>query len=416
MEIKNIPVEKIKINSRFRNVSDIKLNDLCQSIETIGLINPIMIDTDYNLISGNHRLTSYIHLGMDKIPCQIVDKTLIQKQLIEIDENLVFNNLNSIEIGEHLIEKDKLLDELGTRSKQGNNRFTDFTGIKTNKDLSKELSQSIRSIQLKKQIVSNLSENVRNRLKSTPYANQTKNLEKLSKLHPVLQEKAVDLLDTEKRLVQCIQMVRRKRPELKGNLPLDERIKIYNQDFTKGNDFIQDNSIDLVWCDPPYITEDSLYLYEELSKLAKRVLKPGKRCIVYAYQPYLNDVLQVMGKHLKYEWMFCIKHHNSYQNKPYRIGYKPLLVFTKGKGERLDENPSDLITTSKEKEFIDWQQSEMDLDYYLPFFTKENDLVLDCMAGSGTTGVSCFKHNCRFIGIEKNIETFNIMKSRLLNL
>ena len=54
------------------------------------------------------------------------------------------------------------------------------------------------------------------------------------------------------------------------------------------------------------------------------------------------------------------------------------------------ENPLDLITT-----------------------TKENDLILDSMAESGTTGVSCLKHYCRFIGIERNPETFKIMQSRL---
>lgn len=416
MIIKEIPVTKIKVKNRFRNLSNAKVYDLIESIKTIGLINPISIDKSYNLIAGNHRLETFKKLKIKTIPCRIIDKDETFNLLVEIDENLVFNSLNVIEIGEHLLKKDDLLDSLGLRSKRGNNRFTDFSEIRTNKDLSKEINQSVRIIQLKKQIVSNLTEYVRNVLKTTRYANQTKNLEKLSKLHPTLQEKAVELLKKEDNLIKCIQKVRRIDPEFKTGLPLDERIKIYNCDFVENNEFIEDNSVDLIWCDPPYITDDSLYLYEQLSILAKRVLKQGKRCIVYVYQPYMSDIIVKMTKHLRYEWILIINHHNSYQNKPYRTGFKPLLVFSKGNGETLYENPSDSIKTEKQKEFHPWQQSEMDLNYYLPFFTKENDVVLDAMAGTGTTGISCLKYNCNFIGIEKNKETFNLMEKRLSNL
>jgi len=416
MDIQNVPVNDIVVNDRFRSLSNIKLNELCESIKEIGLINPITIDKSHNLISGNHRLTSFISLGLSDIPCSIIDKSKLHNQLIELDENLIFNNLNSIEMGEHLIEKDKILDELGIKAVAGQNQHKDFTGIKTNNELAKELKQSVRSIQLKKNIVRNLDDNVRNVLKNTKYADQTKNLDQLSKLHPELQQQAVDLIDTEDNLFQCIQKVRRKLPELQENQPLDEKLQLFNQDFTKDNDFIEDNSVDLIWCDPPYITEDSLYLYEELAIIAKRVLKKGKRCVIYTYQPYLGDVLQVMCNHLKYEWTLCIQHETRALVKPYKIKWKPLLIFTNGKGETLEDNPLDMISSSKEKDFHPWQQAEGDLDYYLPFFTKEDDLVLDCMSGSGTTGVSCLKHNCRFIGFEKNIETFNIMKSRLSNL
>lgn len=70
----------------------------------------------------------------------------------------------------------------------------------------------------------------------------------------------------------------------------------------------------------------------------------------------------------------------------------------------------------KEKDYHPWQQSTQDLDYYLPFFCKEKDILLDMCAGSGTIGVSCHKHNCNFIGIEKDKVTFHIMKNRLSNL
>lgn len=44
--------------------------------------------------------------------------------------------------------------------------------------------------------------------------------------------------------------------------------------------------------------------------------------------------------------------------------------------------------------------------------SNENDLVLDCFMGSGTTGVACLNTNRNFIGIELNEEYYNIALQR----
>lgn len=45
--------------------------------------------------------------------------------------------------------------------------------------------------------------------------------------------------------------------------------------------------------------------------------------------------------------------------------------------------------------------------------TNENDIVLDPFMGSGTSGIACKLYNRNFIGIEKDIEYFNLAKKRL---
>lgn len=45
--------------------------------------------------------------------------------------------------------------------------------------------------------------------------------------------------------------------------------------------------------------------------------------------------------------------------------------------------------------------------------SKENDVVLDCFMGSGTTGVACKKLNRNFIGIELSEEYYNIAVRRI---
>ena len=45
--------------------------------------------------------------------------------------------------------------------------------------------------------------------------------------------------------------------------------------------------------------------------------------------------------------------------------------------------------------------------------SDENDLILDCFMGSGTTGVACKNLNRKFIGIELSKEYFEIAKERI---
>lgn len=45
--------------------------------------------------------------------------------------------------------------------------------------------------------------------------------------------------------------------------------------------------------------------------------------------------------------------------------------------------------------------------------SQENDTVLDCFMGSGTTGVACKELNRNFIGIELDENYFNIAKERI---
>lgn len=49
----------------------------------------------------------------------------------------------------------------------------------------------------------------------------------------------------------------------------------------------------------------------------------------------------------------------------------------------------------------------------LRIHTKENDVVLDCFAGSGTTALACIDENRQYIVIEKEEKYYNIIKNRI---
>lgn len=50
---------------------------------------------------------------------------------------------------------------------------------------------------------------------------------------------------------------------------------------------------------------------------------------------------------------------------------------------------------------------------HIKTWSNENDLILDCFMGSGTTGIACKNLNRNFIGIEIDKEYFNIAKKRI---
>ena len=63
MKIKRMKIKDIKVGKRFRKkLGDIDL--LAQSIKEEGLLNPIHVDKDCNLIDGYRRLVALNQLGI----------------------------------------------------------------------------------------------------------------------------------------------------------------------------------------------------------------------------------------------------------------------------------------------------------------------------------------------------------------
>lgn len=82
-----IPIEEIKIKKRIRkDLGD--LNDLKESIKLYGLLNPITINKNFELIAGERRLQATKQLGWTNINANIIDNISEAEQIeIEIEEN-----------------------------------------------------------------------------------------------------------------------------------------------------------------------------------------------------------------------------------------------------------------------------------------------------------------------------------------
>ncbi|MFH0938263.1 MAG: DNA methyltransferase [Planctomycetota bacterium] len=212
------------------------------------------------------------------------------------------------------------------------------------------------------------------------------------------------------------QAERTKRAKAGKSVALPCGVDLRVGDFRERVKDIPDNSVDLVFTDPPYDRE-SIPLYEDLAREAARVLKPGGSLICYAGHYAIPEILNLMTPHLRYWWTLCCKHNgNSARLTGVNVfvAWKPMLWFVKDtRGGNLDF-VSDLIESSlPTKDDHDWQQSDAEARYYIEHLTNEGDTILDPFAGSGTTLIAAHQLNRNSIGIEIDEDNANIAKSRI---
>jgi hypothetical protein len=98
---------------------------------------------------------------------------------------------------------------------------------------------------------------------------------------------------------------------------------------------IPDDSIDLIFTDPPY-PKEFLPLYDWLAKDAARILKPGGFLLTYAGNMYLHDVMMSLGQHLTYFWHYIALDTGPgtvVWNKRTVARHKSILAYCKGSGQ-----------------------------------------------------------------------------------
>ena len=82
-------------------------------------------------------------------------------------------------------------------------------------------------------------------------------------------------------------------------------------------------------------------------------------------------------------------HHALMREYGVRVSWKPLVWFTKSGRLNKQQTFDDVIQgRAKEKDAHEWQQQVMTAEQVIENLTAENDLVVDPMSGSATTGIA----------------------------
>jgi len=197
--------------------------------------------------------------------------------------------------------------------------------------------------------------------------------------------------------------------------------KIYHGDCLEVMKDIPDKSIDLVLTDPPYNVgvkyenyNDSLE-YNDYKVFSTKWLNECKRI-----SKTILFSCGVVNLPMWYEiekpyWLYMWFKNN--QNSPSRIGgfniYEPFLIYNKPY-KRIGQDGFNMpISLQKECTFHPVPKFLKAWKYIIDKFSNENDLVLDCFAGSGTTGIACLELKRNYILIEKEKKYYDLINQRI---
>ncbi len=229
--------------------------------------------------------------------------------------------------------------------------------------------------------------------------------------------------------------------------------KIYLESCLDGLKKIDDDSVDLVFTDPPYYQfraknvkalknhkdvvtefefdgyrseEEYLQFLEEVMMECYRVTKPGGAGYLFCgddFVSYINRIVEKVG----YSFRKVIHWHKTnpfpaiYTRKMYANSMEMMVHFSKGtpktwNHKHVNEMHNFIqtpICMGKERTKHKTQKPLKVCVPYLEISSNEGDLVLDPFMGSGTTAVAAKKLKRNFIGFEMNPTYLEFAEGRL---
>lgn len=409
-------IANIIITERKRNLGDI--TSLVESIEHLGLLNPITVLRDGTLVAGYHRLHACKRLGWDEVEANVVDLDTLHAELAEIDENLIRNELYWTERDDQLARRKEIYEALHPETRKGNT--TERAEVKADfrllppsyvQDTANKTGYGITAIKDSIQRAKTFTPEQKEVLKRTaiPQSDATK----LARLEAPVRQAVIEKIASGqvKNVKEAKSVVKREElAELAKTVVLPQTIQLLHGGFMEAGQQIGDNSVDLVFTDPPY-HEEHLALWSDLGLFAARVLKPGGMLLAYSGQSFLPQVLNTLSEHLDYCWLLGQFHKGQHiQIWKYQLWnqWKPLVLFSKGKPAAHEWFIDAYDGVKGDKAAHEWAQGEDEAQYFIQKLTRPGELVVDPMCGSGSIVRMAHRFNRRSVGIEIDQDRYNV--------
>jgi DNA modification methylase len=411
MEIK---LEEIIVGARFRTTFE-NIDKLAESINKMGLIEPIVIDENKNLIAGERRYKAHQLLKKATIECKYMkDLNELEKKEIELEENIMREQFTWQEEVTAKDQLHKLKQSLHGKAVPGHAT----EGTWKLKDTAEALGQNIGTVSLDITLARGM--------------------------------RAFPELQKEKNKTIAMKKLKQKRTAIL-NAELEKRLK--SKGITTRPDVINDNclaamskmkaeSVDLILTDPPYgidVGEAHTYkrmtvvdtnfedgdfeTFDLLDKAIKemyRLLKPDRHMYMFCGIDKFPTLVTMLTKHgfephhLPLIWD---KGSGSYpsQQTSFVHSYEAIIHVKKGR-RKLNASPRDIFAVKRVpsgKKIHPTEKPTELLRDLIGFSTLPGELVLDPFAGSGATLVASRETNRRGVGIELNSNYYEGIIKRL---
>lgn len=121
-----LPIELLHRRQDARPLNDAAISGLAESIEQIGLINPLRVrkldpGVGYEVIAGSHRFAACDLADLREIPCIIVTDDDLHAELAMIDENLMRAELSPVDRAKQTARRKAIYEQLHPETKHGGN-------------------------------------------------------------------------------------------------------------------------------------------------------------------------------------------------------------------------------------------------------------------------------------------------------
>jgi hypothetical protein len=399
--IANLPIDEVRIGARHRkDIGD--LENLAVSIEEKGVLQPIGITPDRELVFGLRRLMACRdRLGWRTIPARIIPVTSIAQG--EFAENMVrkdfapservaivdtlrgykhggdrkSNQLRNCDIDRHSVSH--------AASLVGDTKDNYYRAKKVVERGVPELIAAMDSGRLSVYAASLIAD-------AAP-EDQRRVLEKGGK-EEVWTAKGI------RKQLRRVQKERDREDARQQEIAVPDArdpIRIYNCPFQSLTEVagITPSSVPLICTDIPY-GEEFLGQLDELARLAAELLIEGGLFVTYYGHYYVNSAMKILDQHLTYAWMRCsrwVGAGNICFTRQVTSKWKPILVYSKGDWVERERWYDYTFHEEKEKDWHDWQQPLEEVKQIIRDFSNPGDLVVDPCGGGFTTAIACHQLN-----------------------
>lgn len=115
--MKLISISEIVVNNKYLRLND-DVDTLKQSITAVGLIHPLVVNKQNELIAGGRRYTAVSQLGWSKVPVVVVESSTLEQELISIEENMIRQKLTAVEFEAGLRRAKDIYEEIYPETKE----------------------------------------------------------------------------------------------------------------------------------------------------------------------------------------------------------------------------------------------------------------------------------------------------------
>ena len=400
-------IEKIKVSADRHRKEFEKIAELATSIEEFGLIEPIVIDQQFNLIAGERRLRAHLMLGRTEIEAVTMDELdEWHRQALELEENIQREQLSWEEEIAAKLKIHRLYQDKHGKTTQGSR-----SGGWSMSDTSELLGESTGTTNMDLQLAEALERDPdlgKYDSKSTAYK--------------VLKAKQ----DTEVRRVIA--------NVLAADEPVEGRVKIILGDSREVLKGYEDESFDFCITDPPYAVDldkaverwwgevrwvgetyedekGQFDLHTEVLSEVFRVLKRGAHCYVFFATSFFTEVKEVLlniGFNVKSIPLVWIKSTSMGPSgdpyTQYGRGYESIFYCAKGSPRKFTKpGVIDVLPFPPPRDRIHPAERPVELlEYLIEVCSVENEIGLDPFGGSGSLAMAAKRKGRRAVVIEKD--------------